>query len=495
MKRKYIYAGAGVLVLIIIIGFSVSSGGGTANNTITVHKQLFTNTISASGKVVAAQAVDLGFEQSGRVSKVYAQVGTSVAKGSTIAEIDNADLASQVEQKRATLEKEQAKLASLQQGTRKEELVIYQQKYDDATVNLTTAIHTARLQADDAILNKVDSLFTNGNTINPSLAIPVGNQSQSKALEMERYSVKNTLDTWSAAIAKGDLNTMRSVSTSALLSTKTFIDHLTQAVAGLSPSNSALSQASIDTYRLTLNIAGQTITAGMTSLQTTDATWSSARDTLALENAGATSNDITAQIAQVNSAEADMQNAWALLGKKIITAPFDGIITKMDLKVGQIVSPNTSEVSEISDGIFQIETFIPEVNIAAISKDNAATVTLDAYGQDSTFTAKVILVDPGETIRDGVSTYKVTLAFDAKDDRIRSGMTANAAIITQSKPDTIVVPVGVIIKKDDASYIQVKTKSGTNTVEVKTGISSNAGQIEIVSGLNDGDAVILNPKM
>jgi hypothetical protein len=74
-------------------------------------------------------------------------------------------------------------------------------------------------------------------------------------------------------------------------------------------------------------------------------------------------------------------------------------------------------------------------------------------------------------------------------------MTANAAIITQSKPDTIVVPVGVIIKKDDASYIQVKTKSGTNTVEVKTGISSNAGQIEIVSGLNDGDAVILNPKM
>ena len=165
----------------------------------------------------------------------------------------------------------------------------------------------------------------------------------------------------------------------------------------------------------------------------------------------------------------------------------------MDAKVGEIVSPNISLITMMGNGTFQIESYVPEVNIAKIKLGFDAIVTLDAYGSDVFFNAKVVEINPAETIRDGVSTYKIKLQFNDNDDRIKSGMTANVAIVTFSKSNVIVLPGGVVFKKSGEKFLQIKKDKNIIDVPIVVGEESSLGQVEIVSGVKEGDQVILNP--
>jgi HlyD family secretion protein len=149
----------------------------------------------------------------------------------------------------------------------------------------------------------------------------------------------------------------------------------------------------------------------------------------------------------------------------------------------------------MSADAFQIESYVPEVNIAQIKLDNDAQVTLDAYGPSVNFVATVISIDPAETIKDGVSTYKIKLKFKENDDRIKSGMTANVSIATFVKQNVISVPGGVIFEKNGKNFVQIKNDDKITDREVVLGAVSSLGRTEIVSGLMDGDLILLNPKI
>ena len=70
-------------------------------------------------------------------------------------------------------------------------------------------------------------------------------------------------------------------------------------------------------------------------------------------------------------------------------------------------------------------------------------------------------------------------------------MTANIIITTEKKSNVIAVPQGIIINKGGQKF--VKVKEGEIFVEkaVETGDVSSLGRMEIVSGLKDGDIVML----
>ena len=239
-----------------------------------------------------------------------------------------------------------------------------------------------------------------------------------------------------------------------------------------------------------------TAVAALTTAQTSRASAVSALDTdkktLALQEAGSTSQDIEAQKAQVASAGAELASARAQLRKTLVTAPFDGVVTKMDATVGETVSPGVSAISMISSGIFQIECFVPEINVALVKSGDTADVTLDAYGE-TLFKARVASIDLAETVRDGVSTYRAILQFTDRDERIRSGMTANVRILTEKKENVISIPRRIVVERDGKKYVSVQT--GEDEIvekEVTTGSVSSSGAIEILTGLNEGDIVVLS---
>jgi hypothetical protein len=149
----------------------------------------------------------------------------------------------------------------------------------------------------------------------------------------------------------------------------------------------------------------------------------------------------------------------------------------------------------MSAGTFQIESFVPEVNIAVVKVDNLAKVTLDAYGENVVFDAKIVAIDPAETVRDGVSTYKIKLQFLQNDERVKSGMTANVAIEIFSKPNVIVVPGGVIFEKNGKNFVQIRKDKMIEDREVVLGGVSQLGQVEILSGIEEGEEIVVTPQI
>ena len=139
----------------------------------------------------------------------------------------------------------------------------------------------------------------------------------------------------------------------------------------------------------------------------------------------------------------------------------------------------------------EIEAKIPEVDIKRISKENAAIIWLDAFQKDVLFDAFVRKIDPAATVSDGVPTYITTLEFAKKDDRIKSGMTANIDIVTSKKENVITLPARAI---QTGSIVRVQVGEEIKEIQVERGVRGRNGEVEIVKGLNGGEVVIVGDK-
>ena len=101
-------------------------------------------------------------------------------------------------------------------------------------------------------------------------------------------------------------------------------------------------------------------------------------------------------------------------------------------------------------------------------------------------------IDPAETILENVPTYKVTLQFDQKDDRVRSGMTANIDILTNERNNVLIIPFRAVIDSDGKKSVRVLESNGKKytTVSINLGLKGSDGNIEVVNGLKVGQKVV-----
>ena len=510
IKQRPYLSVALVALVVTVIWFFFFRGGSSNFETIVVHPTTFAEQLSVSGTVIAAQNVDLGFAQSGRVSGVYAKVGDRVQVGALLAQTENGDLRSSVTQKQSALAVEEAKLDLLLSGTRQEELAVKEAQVHSDEVALAqardaeiNALQNAYTQSDDAVHNKADQFFNSPRLPSTALAFDTSDSQLKIRVGNERVALEPMFVLWQHDLvmltAGSDLTSAEFAAQKNIASVVAFLADVNQAL-NLASYNAVYTQSVISSYitdiatgRANVNTARTTLTSGITTRQGGSATLEKDKSDLALSKAGSTGQDIAAQRARVASAEADVESVRSQLGKTIITAPFSGTVTRMDAKVGAIVSPGDVDISMISNGLFEIEAFVPEVEITGLAVGNSATTTLDAYGTSVTFPAKVVAIDPAETIKDGVSTYKTTLEFLSPDARIRSGMTASVVITTSTSPNALVVPRGAVYLKNGVETVQIMREGSVLDQQVHIRGGSGLGNIEVLSGLQDGDTVVLNP--
>ncbi len=499
-RRRPIVFGVIPIAIVLIILIVAFTGGNAVENTITVEKKTFVQKLSVSGTVESNESANLGFAQSGRISKIYVKVGDTVKKGDTLATIENNDLYASLLQRQSVLEKERANLATKEQGTRPEELKITQQKYDDAVSDYVDALHTAYLKVEEALISNSDTLFDYGSSFNPRLNISLNDSKSEDLSENTRVEITQNLAEWNAIMINlySANKTSDSISTAKLISKKT-IDNAKTLMRLLSlnvdylASNVGTDQSEVSVYRTDINDASMLVSAASETLNSSQSALNLASNSLSLDVAGSTRNEIQAQQSVVKAAEADVLSAQAQLAKTIIQAPFDGIVTKIDIKVGEVAGSNSSSVSMIGNGSFLVKSNVPEVYISNLNVGNTATATLDAYGPSVSFALKVIAIDPAETVVNGVSNYKTTLQFLETDRVIRSGMTANVDIVTEEIQDAFVIPIGSVFKRDGKQYIQVKVNGENVEREVVLGSSTIIGEVNVVSGLTEGDVIVLSP--
>jgi len=274
------------------------------------------------------------------------------------------------------------------------------------------------------------------------------------------------------------------------------------------------SQSTVNSAKTQLNTAKQTVEV-LQSTQTNslaqvnakvkdaENALKNAKDQLSLKQAGATSEQLKAQDAavsqaranvlsqdaQIQSAQSNIQYNESQLAKTLLTSPLTGIVTKQDAKVGEIIAPNVTLVSLMSDKQFEIEANVPESDVQRVEVGQDVKITFDALaGKD--FVGKVASIDPAETIVDGVVNFKLRVAL-SKDGGVRSGMTANLSIQALKKEDVLIVPQVAVIENDAGIFVKRLLKSGeVEQIAITIGARGKNGDVEVLTGVVEGDEVV-----
>jgi len=505
LKNRYFIVSAAAVI--IFIGLAATLGGSKkpAVDFVLAKKGEIIQEVSVTGRVKPAESIDLAFEKSGKVSRIYVNVGDKVKAGQAISALQNADLTAQLSQYQAALDVQKAKLAELEAGTRPEEIQVQEAKVEsakialeDARKNLIDKMQDAYTKSDDAIRNKTDQLFTNPRS-SPQINLFVGSELKTD-IEQQRSTVETILIAWKLSLdiltTGSDLPPYVDSAENNLSQIKSLLDMVAlavtdpNAVVNFSKTTVDAWKADISTARTNINTAVANLSAADEKFRGAEADVTLAEKELALEQAGTPVEQIDAQKAQVSEAEANVLNAQAQLAKTLLLSPIDGIVTKQDAQIGEIISANTPLISIISEAKFQIEANVPEVDIAKVNIGDSAKITLDAYGNDIIFDAKVVAIDPAETILEGVATYKVTLQIAGSEEKIKPGMTANIDIFTDKRENVIVIPQRAVVTKDGEKTVQIMEGNNQKEIKVKTGLRGSNGDIEITDGLKEGDKVI-----
>jgi len=543
--KKQIVIGGIVIIGILVVGgiFYASKTRKPVYEFIVAEKNDLVQEVSVTGRVQPAESVDLAFETAGKVSQVAVAIGDKVKARQLLVRLESSELSAQLREAIANLEIEQATLRELQEGTRPEEIQIAKTKVNNAQraiESLKQNLENVQEKAAADLQKAYDDALTAAQT-----AVTVGKTALLTLTDIQyAYFVGTDQDSATIANAKAQavvtllgaedagrwvtdfLSTLDGGAFGVVQSAISNPSHastdgaLIEARDGLSKVKDALGSVPVgaltSTEKTDLGTEKNNITSQLATLsakqqaiavqkatnasavasaeaQVTDAqnTYDTAQDDLTLKRAGTVPEKILAQKAKVQSVEAHFHKFQAQIAKTQLTSPIDGIVTKQDAKVGEIVAANTSIVSLISEAIFEIEADIPEADIAKLHVGDQGKVTLDAYGPDLVFDVTVIAIDPAETIIEGVATYQTTLQFVEEDERIRSGMTANIEILTARREGVIAVPQRAVITKDGRKVVRVLKGEEILEVEVQTGLRGSDGNVEIVEGVGEGERVII----
>src|SRR5262249_12737111 len=114
--------------------------------------------------------------------------------------------------------------------------------------------------------------------------------------------------------------------------------------------------------------------------------------------------------------------------------------------------------------------------------------------KDRTFNGKVTKISPMGVEKDNVTTFEVRVSIDNSKGELKAQMTANAEIILEEHKAVLIVPeASLIYDKDRKASIETPDpngKDGKKKVPVTVGIS-NGSKTELLTGLKEGDKVIL----
>ncbi len=215
---------------------------------------------------------------------------------------------------------------------------------------------------------------------------------------------------------------------------------------------------------------------------------------------------LTKADAAVISAEVAVKQAQRALDQATLKAPFPATVARIGLRIGEAASGSATS-TETNDGVvviadlsnFHIDLPVDELDVAQIAPGQQVRVALDAL-PDVALTGKVTNIEPLATqASSGTNTYKVTVELDPSTATLRSGMTATVQIVTQNKPDALLVPRRAVQSENGESFVLIP-KEGPPDVQnnrpasdrrpVTLGLS-NGEFVEITSGLQAGEQVLI----
>jgi RND family efflux transporter MFP subunit len=471
-KKFFIYTF--LVVLIILISFIALNKNGDYE-TYVVEKSRFVDTAEISGKIVPAQDLNLAFEVVGKISKINVETGDFVKEGDVIAELDSSEISSELSEVVANLEKERSRLSEVSG------LSTNQNELENSAESLLSTIEKSYVISDDIIKNIVDKFFDNPNSRSPEFSTVLSNFFLRDEINSERFEVGKLLLDWKKEIDILDAalvdNEDVTKTISNLKKIETFLAKISSEVDDYSPAGN-VTQSQIDAYVSNISSSRSSVSSLVIEVNNI---YNDFRNVKA---------ELPVLQASVDNARASVSKLSARKSKYVLIAPFSGIITEQNIETGQVVSVNENIISMISEDSFEIEGFVPELSIIGVNVGDKANLKLDAFGKGVVFDSEVSHVDPRETFKDGVTTYRILLSLLEKNEDIRSGMTVDIEIEKDYMNDQVIIPKYLILEDEKGSYVFIVENGEKIRKNISLGESDNKGRV-IVEGVSVGDKIVI----
>lgn len=481
--------------------------------------------VEVTGTVKKAEEFELRFKNSAKVSGVYAKVNDEVKAGKLLMEQENNDLLSQIIEARAALELAKAQLTQAQNPYSPQQVLIAQTEYENAVQNLEDVKTKAELDLAQDIDNALDTLDTAKSKMDKALLSTVKDMNDDyfyrldqtgllvDGLEQEArkvylgdstFNLVGAVDYYSQAKADPtEAKIIRALDKmyeaagkirSALLATRDAMNDGWYGVSSTDKTTTDTEITTVNTELANLTTAKQNISSQKTTntnnINTAEATVKNKLNEWELKKAGAHQPDITVAEAKVTQAQATLTALQNKYRDAQITAPVNGIITEVNIKKGETAQANEIVIKMIGLSENEIEANVSEVDIAYLQVGNPVKITLDAFPYGESWEGNVVKIDPAQTVIEDVVYYKATVNFAAQDERIKPGMTANLTIVANQKQNVLIIPQRAVIEKNNQSFVRIPESESYIERSVVLGMRGSDGNVEVVSGLSEGEQVI-----
>ncbi len=408
-------------------------------------------TVEGSGNLTPNQELAIAFASGGKVTEVLVEVGDTVEAGDILARLDDIDARQAVADAKLQVRQAEINLAL-------------------AKVDVDAGLSQANLEAAQADYERV--VTNNAHTGDQLTSARITLKQAQEALEDAQENYDNAWDPardWELQVQpdKTRLENDRDNTTTALEKAK---DNLTVAQANYNLAVIGIDKSAVQDAEIRILNAQITLDKEPVQLEQTQ---------LALEQA-----------------QFKLATAQRNLEETVLVAPADGIVTALNIQVGEWAAGNQAAVVLSDLTTLVVDIGLDESDVAHVALGQPALVTLDAFA-DVELTGNITAIAPKANTQAGVVLYPVTITLDPTEIPIRAGMTADVEIVTESAADVLIVPLRAIRSNDGQNFVQRKLHAGevdpTGFIltPVELGLVTDA-YVEIRSGLEQGDVISIS---
>jgi len=201
-------------------------------------------------------------------------------------------------------------------------------------------------------------------------------------------------------------------------------------------------------------------------------------------------NSLNQKMNQLNDAYEDLEDYK-------IESPFDGIVTGLNVEVGDSISRDEILASIITEKL-QAEISLNELDAVKVKEGLPAILTFNALG-DQEFEGEVLKIDTIGDVNSGVVSYDVVISFETSNEFLKPGMSVDVDIEIENAEDVLLLPVSAIKEDRKGNEYVLVVDSGyainpeSNELEkriLETGITDNIS-LEVVGGLAEGELILI----
>lgn len=210
----------------------------------------------------------------------------------------------------------------------------------------------------------------------------------------------------------------------------------------------------------------------------------SAQSKLQAARNGQSGNYDTAK-AQMDSAKAALDIAQKRFDDCAVTAPIDGMVTHINVEVGQMVSPQTAGATVIDDSGEKVEIQVADTDIDQLKTGMPMSLGLQSAGLACTGTiSEISAVCDSKT-----GMYTVKIRLDDGDAVHYTGLMADVRAADSEGSTSVYIPAKCILSDENGDYVYVVSGDSTVRTAVTQGRKKNA-YMEITEGLTQGSEVV-----